>query len=285
MLNRILSKARTFARDIEKIATLSIELYWGSLLNSAFHLHNQTFNFWTHFLGLFYFVYLGLTARSYLLKQAFLLAQHEDDLKQLNIWPIYMSLLSFCICLLFSSIYHLFECKSKWCFENLCLLDYIGILSVGCSLTLTLSFYYFNCWFYTKTSFVLAALITNSFGLFLIFQKNCHQVDQNSTRAFIFSFFLGGQVAAFVSIFVLHIDIHDVQIDWFILTKGVLLYFLAFLTYSKRFPECLFKEKFDLIGSSHQLFHILILLAFRESYYFMTDFALKRMVNFCTHYH
>lgn len=54
-----------------------------------------------------------------------------------------------------------------------------------------------------------------------------------------------------------------------VIFQGALYIFGAFL-YAARFPERRFPGKFDIFGSSHQLFHLFVLLAAASHLYGMT---------------
>jgi adiponectin receptor len=42
---------------------------------------------------------------------------------------------------------------------------------------------------------------------------------------------------------------------------GVILYFVGGFIYATKIPEAYFKKTFDLVGSSHQIFHLFVLAA------------------------
>ena len=65
-------------------------------------------------------------------------------------------------------------------------------------------------------------------------------------------------------------------INWYL---GGFSYFIGAILYAIRFPEKFFPIKYDYIGSSHQLFHILVLLGATFHYYGSLDAYIYRFKN------
>ena len=114
---------------------------------SAFSLHNETFNFWSHFLPSLYFIYLLFVTTSNIRFEAIRLGFPSDTANELRTWPIYVYLVGCLCCLIGSSVYHLFDCKCKNTFEIVAKLDYSGICALGFGSVFGFAFYYFYCWF------------------------------------------------------------------------------------------------------------------------------------------
>ena len=69
---------------------------WQEALASAFTLHNETWNVWTHLFGFGFFGYLGLTDHV------------PPAARGLERWPVYVFIVSAMVCLIASAAYHLF---------------------------------------------------------------------------------------------------------------------------------------------------------------------------------
>ena len=62
---------------------------------------------------------------------------------------------------------------------------------------------------------------------------------------------------------------------------GGILYTLGAIIYAVRFPECCSQGRFDIVGSSHQIFHWSIFLAAVIHFYASVNEYFMRQMNQC----
>ena len=68
------------------------------------------------------------------------------------------------------------------------------------------------------------------------------------------------------------------QIHWLILMA--LIYIFGATFYATRFPECKWPGRFDLVFQSHQIFHVMVVIAALGRFYFCVggDFSVRHSV-------
>lgn len=178
-------------------------------------------------------------------------------------WPLLVHLLAAAFCLGCSATYHLFYIHERRIRDLLMRLDYGGISVLICGSCYPMIFYIFACQevFWIRNIFL--ALITTSCTLCFV----CTLIPQfekpelRKVRGLMFIFLGLSTMFPFVYIY----NFADPR---YILEEGLIAPWLLggaayiggacfFIT---RFPERYFKVRFDLIGSSHQLHHVGVLL-------------------------
>ncbi|XP_026885487.1 progestin and adipoQ receptor family member 3a isoform X2 [Electrophorus electricus] len=248
-------------------------------IKSLFILSNETVNIWSHLLGFLLFFLLGLYDMIAVLPV--IGATRED-------YVIYsIGLFCYQVCMLCSVGYHLFCChRSEKTSRRWMALDYAGISigTLGCYVPgIFYAFYCNNYWRQVYLVMVLAMTL----GLFFA-QIHPHYLTKQwqKLRSVIFC-----SVAAYGLVPTLH---------WIWLSGGfgsavvqvfaprVLVMYLfaaaAFVFYLSKVPERYFPGQLNYVGSSHQVWHILVVLMFywwHQSALFITSF---RHTNPCPDY-
>ena len=203
--------------------------------------------------------------------------------KKLKRWPLFIFLVSAILCLTFSTIYHLIGCVSKTYHKILSRFDYGGI-----SLLVTGScfppYYYF---FYCEPKFSIIYLVFISiFGLTTFCLSLTNNFNSPKMRGFRGKLFLVFGLCAGIPVF--HIKLFGYKLNgynselrflyWYL---GGITYVIGGIIYIIRFPERKYPGKFDYIGSSHQLFHITVVLAAYFHYLGSLDAYYSRFNNLC----
>ena len=203
--------------------------------------------------------------------------------KKLRRWPIFIFLVSAILCLSFSAIFHLVGCISKTYYGLLSRFDYGGI-----SLLITGScfppYYYF---FYCDFKYGLIYLIFISiFGLATFFLSLTNNFNSSEMRGFRGKLYIIFGLCAGIPI--IHLAIMgdrligytpDLRlIFWYL---GGITYVLGGILYIIRFPERIYPGKFDFFGSSHQLFHIMVVIAAFFHYIGSLDAYYARFDTMC----
>ncbi|PVU98632.1 hypothetical protein BB559_001411 [Furculomyces boomerangus] len=252
---------------------------------SIFYLHNESVNILSHLFGVFLFLYM-FSRDYYTAKETFVYSWHSKR-NEFIIISFYNA--SAVFCMLFSSIYHTFNCHSKDHSTCWLKIDFIGILVLifGTFLTgIYYGFYYFKWLFIFYTSLIsiisIAALIVSVSEKF----SNPHG---RALRAKVFSGIAISGILPLLNIhYIYGIDMILRSIILQYLFYSLILYGIGVVIYANRFPERFWPGKFDLFMGSHQLFHISVLLAAYTyyhalSYAFFNDYILTLGYYYNTH--
>ena len=220
---------------------------------SAFSLTNETINFWTHFLtcGLFMWMYTQ-----------WLWHELSFDIDPFT-FPMQVYLASVCLYMIVSSTAHLFNCMSERVRHICFFFDYgaLSIYSLACAILyntyvfpkcLINSTYHQAfvpiCVFNALLCTVLACLSRLVAGIKL---QKLFRVTAFVTPYLFCSFPLIYRIV-FCEV---HDDCHSDAIHYH--TYQFIMCAATILIYASHFPEILAPGQFDIIGHSHQLFHII----------------------------
>ncbi|KAL2455849.1 Heptahelical transmembrane protein 2 [Abeliophyllum distichum] len=268
---------------------------------SLFSLHNETLNVWTHLLGFIIFVGLTLMSlmekmtlenvmpsflgegsnvwlnvktlnRSngsdslfsisyigHIPKPSILHANTDSD--SLPTWPWFVFLGGAMSCLIFSSISHLFACHSQRFYLFFWRLDYAGI-----SLMIVGSFFapiYYTFSNHPNWRLVYLSSIT-LVGILAVITLLAPALSSGRFRGFRATLFLSmgfsGVIPAAHSV-ILHWDHPQILVALGYEIAMGLLYAVGAVFYVTRIPERWKPGTFDIVGHSHQIFHVLVVAA------------------------
>ncbi|XP_048461226.1 progestin and adipoQ receptor family member 3a isoform X3 [Rhincodon typus] len=197
-------------------------------LKSLFILSNETVNIWSHLLGFFLFFSLGIYDMTTVLPAA---SASRDD------YVIYsICLFCFQVCMLCSVGYHLFCChRSEKANRRWMALDYAGIAIgiLGCYVPAVFYAFYCNEQWYSLRALIFCCV--SVYG----FIPTIHWIWQN-----------GGMNTPIVQAFVPRVFVMYLM--------GAIAIFL----YVTKIPERYFPGQLNYLGSSHQCWHVLVVLMF-----------------------
>uniref|UniRef100_A0AAG5DXL5 Progestin and adipoQ receptor family member 3 n=1 Tax=Anopheles atroparvus TaxID=41427 RepID=A0AAG5DXL5_ANOAO len=219
-------------------------------LESMFWWTNETVNIWSHVFGLFVFL---------------LLAYYDTAMLQIQATTVDkvivgMLLCAFQLCMIFSSIYHTFSCHSASSYDRLLAFDLFGIaLSL---LAIFMSGIYYAFWCNQPLRYFYMITIGVIFTAAMILQVPRLKVPSHVKMvAFVawaaygvvptlhWYFVMGGSESTMVKLFIPRV------------LMMYLLSGLAFLIYVTKIPERWYAGRFDCIGHSHNLWHLIVLAA------------------------
>ncbi|XP_062308039.1 progestin and adipoQ receptor family member 3a isoform X1 [Osmerus eperlanus] len=224
-------------------------------IKSIFILSNETVNIWSHVLGFLLFFSLGVYDMAAVLPSSG--ASRED-------YVIYsIGLFCFQVCMLCSVGYHLFCChRSEKTSRRWMALDYAGISIgiLGCYVPgVFYSFYCNNYWRQVYLVTVLAMIL----AVFLA-QIHPHYLSHQRLRSLTFCCVAGCGLVPTAHWVLLSggfsSDIVQVFLPRVLGMYGMAA--LAFLFYVSKVPERYFPGQLNYVGSSHQLWHVLVVLMF-----------------------
>ncbi|KAI9252964.1 pPR-type GPCR protein [Phascolomyces articulosus] len=227
-------------------------------IQSLFYLHNESVNIWSHLLGFFFFLGLGIH---------FLWEQPFDTLTMADYIYFFSFILGAMTCLGFSSSFHCFSCHSesvaaRW---NRC--DYAGIVTLTVGSFFPLLYYGFHCHpkiqiFYLVVITILGAM-TTSVVLLKHFRTPAYRWMR--TGCFL-ALGLFGIVPTLHGVVIYGFTNAADTIAFWNLVLMAVSYVGGALIYACRVPERWLPGKFNIWGASHQIFHICVLIAATSHY-------------------
>jgi len=234
---------------------------YSECLKSVLSLHNETLNIWTHLVGFLVFFTV-------------LLWDWWSPPSNVT-WPDLVVILTiitcYQACMILSVVFHTFTSHSKEASETCLLMDLAGI---GASITASyISGIYYAFWcqpgwcgFYLTT--------VGGFILIGILARNLLNREENLRIRLVY--FVTFVVYGFVPTIhwtVMNGGVYNDEVRIF-LPRIIFMYLMcgsAFLFYIAKIPEILLPGKFDIFGSSHQWWHIIIFAGL--AYWHSTGYA------------
>ncbi|CAJ0928892.1 unnamed protein product, partial [Mesorhabditis belari] len=226
-------------------------------IRSTLHLTNETINIWSHLLGFLYFTYCQLDAN--LRKLPLFGASRIDH------YVISSSLLASQMCMLFSALYHTFGCQSTSRRRKFLNLDVFGISAglLGMYLSgIYTAFYCFQDCLQSYLYFLLALLCIAAY-LPSKREKLLKKGSRVGPLHLVYSALVLAGLLPTIHWISMHGGIWGQQVQTW-LPNMIVVYALtggAFFFYVTLIPESLSPGTFDVWGSSHQWWHLLILAA------------------------
>lgn len=224
-------------------------------LKTFFTLHNETFNIHTHSIP--FLICLLLTG---LIFYIFSIYFPKSPLVDRFIFSIFFW--TTMICMGFSMAYHTLMNHSKHVAEVWLKLDFLGIVVATLGDFVTAIYVAFYCeWKLQVGYWVMIITLTSTILIVLLHPK----FQGPRWRTFRVCIFIGTGCSAFAPIihaivyFGWNYVVNGTGMPWYLGEGGFLI--LGAVIYSLRIPECYFPGKFDILGHSHQIFHILVVAA------------------------
>lgn len=230
---------------------------------SMFRLHTETWNIWTHLVGFVFFVVLVLGVYVF---GDYITWLFEDvqihSLPWVEQFMFFLFYLGAMACLCCSFLFHLFSSHSQRMYVLFSRLDYSGIAFLITGSSVPAYYYGFYCTTverYTHTTILITLCVACvSVSLWRKFSTPGYR----PLRAFVFLTF--GLYGVIPSLHVLFREgtaraASDYAM-WEMLLMGC-LYVCGACFYMSRIPERLFPGKFDIWVSSHQVFHVFVIIA------------------------
>ncbi|XP_071954902.1 membrane progestin receptor gamma-like [Antedon mediterranea] len=220
-------------------------------LRSALYGTNETLNFWTHFLPVFYYLW-----------RIWRIGSEHDFINDPYMWPLLGVLICVCLYSLASSVAHLFSCLSERARHVCFFMDYssIGMYSVACSIAYKCYSFpnnlidtpYFNS--YIQISVVNAVLMCTCGACASRFMDE--SLLRHLCRLSSFSLpFIICNVPIVYRVFACPGDDCDgtsvALLRWQYLAAAV-----TALIFATHFPERMAPGRFDVFFHSHQIFHV-----------------------------
>ncbi|KAH9221640.1 hemolysin-III related-domain-containing protein [Leptodontidium sp. 2 PMI_412] len=220
------------------------------------YIHNETVNIYSHLIGSAIFVAIPV----YLFKNE--IPPRWDVATWQDVVVCLTYFFGVAICFFLSAIYHTVMCHSRSMDLFGAQLDFQGVILLMWSATIPLVFYGFHCEsglrnaYWTMLS-ILAAICSIS-----TFHSRFQEPFLRPVRAATF-----GSLGLFTMVPVLHgvyrngwyTQNQQMGITWVLITLA--LNVLGATAYALKIPERWCKRTFDIFGASHQVFHVMVVLA------------------------
>jgi adiponectin receptor len=168
-------------------------------------------------------------------------------------WPMFVNLITACICLGMSAIYHNFNYLDKKYADKLITLDYGGICILIMGSTFPVIFYPYACdrLHGMRNFFLIISSVSNIGFFFILLNDRMASSECRAFRAFGFCV-LGISAIAPLAYLLFSIDKADQSFfSIYPYAVGGAIYIGGAFIYSARTPERFKTRTFDIIGSSH----------------------------------
>ncbi|CAD6446295.1 cb01f7fd-419a-4c33-a0d2-99a92df966fc [Sclerotinia trifoliorum] len=221
-------------------------------LKSLFTLHNETLNIHTHSLP--FLTCLLLTG---LIFYIFSIYFPHSPLVDKFIFAIFF--LTTTVCMGLSTGYHTLMNHSQEVAGIWLRLDFCGIVVAILGDFVTGIYVAFYCEWKLQVGYWVMIITLTSTILILLLHPRFQGLQWRTFRV---CMFIGTACSAFAPIIngIVYFGWHEVVggtgMPWYLGEGGVLV--LGAMVYALRIPECYFPGKFDIIGHSHQIFHLLV---------------------------
>lgn len=204
-------------------------------------------------------------------------------LEQVPIWPLQISFSAAILCLFLSTFYHTCNCHSDELRKLTLRFDYAGICLLFFGTAIPTTEYAFACGnalFWGQFSGILMALVCcTTFVLVVLPVTN--QLGWNKFRSM--AFFLTG-ASGLVPLTLLATHQPDSEVIFYdpkYIFIGCFFNLLGALAYTFFFLECFKPGKFDIVGASHQIFHVCVLFGIAFTNYSNVLLLEKRETFYC----
>ena len=205
-----------------------------SCLISIFNIHNETINIWTHMMSLIYFVYI-------------LIINYNNNIiiKLYDIVSI--------ICFAMSTCYHTYMPVSHKNYLLLLKLDLFSIILNIVTSNILIFYYWFWCYEIIRNIYMFFSGLYLGIGIVILLKIDIIK-KYNSILAY-YSIYNVGIIISYIHIH----NLTDGDVNKIIkynFTQPMKYFLAGFIIYTTKIPERLFPINFDIIGNSHQLWHV-----------------------------
>lgn len=229
-------------------------------LKSLFQIHNELLNVWTHLLSAAYFVYLGI-----------------DEWFSAQSMVIVVYLAGAVFMFMGSAVFHLFQAMGVQTSKSLVKLDYIGILvQIAVSFVTALHFSFF-CADDVRNLYQAIIIVLCLIGLWVSLSDSFSKPDYAVARVLLFGAIIAYAVVPWIHMIAVHgISGHEIVELGIGFVYMVGAYLVGAIIYATRWPERSWPGRFDVVGGSHQLWHLCVTVAAYLHYVTLIDYRAFR---------
>ncbi|KAK4897548.1 inc metabolism membrane protein [Elasticomyces elasticus] len=248
-------------------------------IRSCFRLSNESFNIWSHALGLV--LVLGIAFYIYPNTPAFTSATKFDILIAGTFF------FAACKCLVCSTVWHaMSSISNQTLMERFACVDYTGISLLVAASIMTTEYTAFYCEPISRWIYLCTTLVLGTAGTILPWHPTFNRADMSWMRV---GFYVTLALTGFVPVLQLTYERGWDATAYFYapITKSVLVYFLGAVLYAAKIPEVFLPGWFDYLGGSHNIWHMAVLGGILFHYHAMSrffDVAYRRAETDCSVY-
>jgi len=242
---------------------------YAECMRSIFGLHSESGNIWSHLLGCI--IFIAVVIKFYTNHSSVFLG-HEIGQKIVFCF-FFVGVI---VCLIMSAAYHTLSCHSHTVKVVFNKLDYVGISMLIVGSYIPWTYYGFYCHTTHRAVYLIAISILCIITIIVTMARRFATPVYRPIRALLYVV-LGcfGIIPAthFIVMKGWEAAVTELRPDYMLTMGG--MYILGAALYGSRIPERLMPGKCDLVGQSHQIFHILVVgaaLLHLKGVYEMADF-------------
>eukprot|EP01128_Nolandella_sp_AFSM9_P004686 TRINITY_DN2141_c0_g1_i1.p1 TRINITY_DN2141_c0_g1~~TRINITY_DN2141_c0_g1_i1.p1 ORF type:complete len:282 (+),score=40.11 TRINITY_DN2141_c0_g1_i1:34-879(+) len=242
-----------------------------SCVDSLVEVHNETFNIWSHLIA-------GVVFLAYMQNVL------THDWSVVSFMDIFMPLLQLSgdvYGLLASSIFHSFNCINYDYWFNLRVLDFCGIGLGILAGSWPVAFYTFYCSPTTLAFYNTSFVILTPIVAYMPFAQFFH--DRRLLRTFLYILIAWIPLYCGIQFYLMegNFDHPLWDIYYTVIVKTYIFYGVGVTLYVTRIPERFYPGLFDYLGTSHQIWHLLVVLGHYYLYWAMMEARQFRMEKGC----
>lgn len=218
---------------------------------SCFRWHNETINIWTHFLPSVFFA-VFLVTHSSMSSESFVNQLEEKQIIGLFVFSAWL-------CLFLSALFHTLIAHSKKIASIYSRLDFCGITLLIMGSFIPWIYYNFYCMPQSQLSYISCLSILGLFTMVFTQWKRFSTPEYRVVRACLF---IALAMSSMIPIFHAcgRVGIanawEECQLKWIVIMA--FSYLFGTYLYATQTPEVKIPGKFDLIGCSHNIFHVFV---------------------------
>lgn len=176
-------------------------------------------------------------------------------------WPVYVYFAGACVCLLTSCVCHLLGCCARHIAQVVWRFDYVGIAVLIVASFYPAVYYAFLCEPFWRNFYLATTTLAGAGVVAVSLPDKFQATEYRSLRACVFSALglwgvvpVAHQLARYWHVWAIR---HAFKLD---LAMGA-LYLCGAAVYASRIPERWYPGRLDLLGHSHQLWHVAVVAA------------------------
>jgi adiponectin receptor len=177
-------------------------------------------------------------------------------------------------CFLFSTLFHIHFCHSRWAFVKFGCLDYAGISSMICGSCCVVTYFAFYCEPAYRNIYLTFTVMCASVGILGPFKEKWAHRSFRKWRTLIYVASAVSSALPLLHYLIAHGFPTSIRYTFY---QGVFLmaflYLFGAFIYTTRIPERFYPGRFDIYFHSHQWWHVCVVLAWYVHY----NTALKLM--------
>lgn len=225
-------------------------------IKSMFRLHTETWNIWTHLLGMVLFLFVALCLFLFQMSESI---SSVPWYEKLVIGAFFLGVV---LCLSCSFLFHMLNCHSPHVAHLFSRLDYSGIALLVTGSSIPFYYYSYYCAQFSRYLHMTIVVVLCILCMCVSLWSKFSHPKYRPLRALMFVLF--GLYGVIPGVEVIVRDGWKIATDaysgWWLISMG-LIYIAGAGLYVARVPERFFPGKFDICLHSHQLFHVCVVIA------------------------